>query len=90
MRFVNFRLPPVASYLILMQILRSFCYFCTIQSALSSDEITLLYERARMMTDCLIDYDIKDDCQVQSPAIRTSAYGGAHASSPEPACIGNA
>lgn len=86
----HFRLLPVLRYLILLQILRSFCYCCKIHSALSSDEITLLYERARTITDYLIDYDIKDKCQVQSPAIGTSAYGGAHASSPEPASIGNA
>ena len=90
MRFVHFRLPAVAGYLIPMQILRSLCYSFKIQSALSSDEIALLYERARTVTDCLIDYDIKDKCQVQSPAIGTSAYGGAYASSPEPVCIGNA
>ena len=73
-----------------MQIIRSFCYCCKIQSTLSNDEITLLYERVRSITDCLIDYDIKDKCQVQSPAMGSSAYGGAHISSPEPACIGNA
>ena len=73
-----------------MQIIRSFCYCCKIQSTLSNDEITLLYERVRSITDCLIDYDIKDICQLQSPTIGTSASGGAHASSPEPVCIGNA
>ena len=72
-----------------MQIIRSFCYCCKIQSTLSNDEITLLYERVRSITDCLIDYDIKDKCQVQSPAMGSSAYGGAHVSSPEPARIGN-
>ena len=90
MRYVIFRLPPVARYLIPMQILRTLCYSCKIQSAFSSDEITLLYKRARTITDCFIDYDIKDGCQVQPTAIGTSAYGGAHTSSPEPACIGNA
>ena len=73
-----------------MQILRSLCYFFKIQSARSSDEMTLLYERARKIADCLIDFDIKDNYQVQSPAIGTSAHGGAYVSSPEPAYIGNA
>lgn len=73
-----------------MQILHSLCHSCKIQSALSSDEITSLYERAQTITDCLIDFDIKDNCQVQSPAVKASAYGDAHASSPKAACIGNA
>ncbi|KAI2737762.1 hypothetical protein DTO013E5_5810 [Penicillium roqueforti] len=70
------------------EILRSLCHCCKIQSSLSRDEIAVLYERARMSTDCLIDYDIVDYCQVQSPATCTSAFGNvAHARSPEPVCI---
>lgn len=86
----HFHIPPVARYLIPMQILRSLCHCCKIQSSLSRDEIALLYKRARTSTDCLIDYDIIDYCQVQSPATDNSAFGSvAHARSPEPACIGN-
>ena len=80
---------PALRYLIPMQILRSLCHLCKIQSALLSDEITSLYKRARTVTDCLIDYDIKDNCQVQSPVIGISTHGGACVSSPELACIGN-
>ncbi|KAK9859695.1 hypothetical protein MYU51_013925 [Penicillium brevicompactum] len=70
------------------EILRSLCYCCKIQSSLSRDEIALLYKRARTSTDCLIDYDVIDYCQVQLPATDTSAFGSvAHARSPEPACI---
>lgn len=43
-----------------------------------------------MATHCLVDYDIRDDSPVHSPAAEYSASGDAHANSHMPDSISNA
>ncbi|KAJ5166068.1 hypothetical protein N7492_006364 [Penicillium capsulatum] len=64
------------------QLSRALYHSCKFQSILSRDEISSLYERVRMASHCLLDYDIQDGSPVRSPVAEFSASGDADSHAP--------